>query len=144
MQFEITKDYLEQFELAVKQKNNELIRSLTEGLHAADISSVLENSNKEDSKYVFELLELELQAEIISNLDEDIRKNFLKIFSSKEITDFILLMDSDDAADTLQEQSIQIREEVINTLNKIDPAIRPNSLKLTQVSIRASAGALRL
>ena len=53
------------------------------------ISSVLENSNKEDSKYVFELLKIELQAEIISNLDDDVRKEFLKIFSSKEITGFV-------------------------------------------------------
>ncbi len=115
MQFEISREYLDQFHNALENRNDELIKSMTEGLHVADISSVLENLNTEDSKYVFELLDTKIGARIISNLDEQYQ-DFVKVFSSEELASYMVFMDSDDAADILQELKIQMREEVINFL----------------------------
>ena len=117
MQFEVTKDYLEQFEGALENRNDAMIISMSHGLHAADVSSVLESFNSVDSKYVFGLLEKEIAAAIISNLDEQ-RIKFVKEFSSDEIAEFLTFIDSDDGADILNEQPIQTREEVINQLEK--------------------------
>ncbi len=118
-QFEITRDYLDQFQSAVSNKDESLILSLTEGLHVADISQVLENLDSQESKFVFEILSQEIGAEIISSLDEQFR-DFLKVFSSQELSSYLVFIDSDDAVDILQELPIQTREEVINILSAVD------------------------
>jgi magnesium transporter len=60
-----------------------------------------------------DLLPLEVQAEIINDLDTDTRIRFLKIYSPKEIVGFVNLLNSDDAADILNELPIKVREEVL-------------------------------
>ena len=42
MQFELTKAYLEQINLAVESKDESKILELTEGLHAVDIAEILD------------------------------------------------------------------------------------------------------
>ena len=69
------------------------------------------------------LLDVEIGAEIISDLDDDTLKRFLKIYTPQEIAEFIEVMDSDDAVDILNEMSIEVREEIITALRnqeKID------------------------
>jgi magnesium transporter len=121
--FELSKDFAEQLQVAVNERGDLLIKTSLEGVNPADITETLEEFSSEDSRYVLSLLDIEIGAEIISDLDDDTLKRFLRIYSPKEIAEFIEVMDSDDAVDILNEQSVEVREEIIAALSnqeKID------------------------
>ena len=116
IEFELTKEFRDRFQEALDQRDDHFIRSTLEDVKAADVSSLLYEFDSEESKYVMDLLPIEKQAEIINDLDEDTRKEFLKIYTPSEIAAFVNLLDSDDAADIINELPIQQREEVLSGL----------------------------
>ena len=113
MNFEITKELIQGIEEAIEEGRGDYIISELEELHAADINVILYELNSDQAKYVLQLLDLHVGAEILSDLEEDVRAKFLKQFTSEEIAVYIPLIDSDDAADILNEQNIRTRENVI-------------------------------
>ncbi len=115
-QFELTKEYLDRLKEAINQEDIAFIKDSLDGVKPVDITDTLHEFNTADSKYVIGLLEPEIGAEIIEDLDEDIRRKFLKSFSSDEISVFLSYMDSDDAVDILNEQPVKVREEAIAKL----------------------------
>jgi len=121
-QFEISKEFFEQFENAVKSRDGHFIRSALEEMRHEDISALLEEFDAEDSKYVVGLLDIEVAASIINDLDEDIRTEFLEVFESEEIAVFIDELETDDGADILNELPIKKKEEVIANLQNTEKA----------------------
>lgn len=120
--FEPTKKYLDELLEAIAQQDENFIIETLKGRHAADISAVLDHVDGIGCKYVFGFLQDQVCADIISNLEQDTRIDFLKNFSSKEIAHFMDFTDSDDAVDILGEQSVRIREEVIALMNNQEKA----------------------
>ncbi|QHL86061.1 magnesium transporter [Nibribacter ruber] len=117
MQSEITREFIDQIEDAVERRDGEFILSNMEDMYAADITTVLYELNTEQSKYVVDLLPSDVGAEILSDLDSDVRTSFLKNFTTEEIARYIGQMDSDDAVDLLNEQPVQRKEEIIALLD---------------------------
>jgi len=122
MQVEITREYIDQVEEAIERKDSEFILSTMAEMYPADITTVLYELDANESKYVMDLLPPEVGAEILSDLDYDIRTDFLQYFTSSEIARYINLMHSDDAVDILNEQSVQTREEVLALLDNEEKA----------------------
>lgn len=122
MQAEITREYVEQVEEAIARRDDAFILGTMDDLYPADITTVLYELDEQESKYVMDLLPTEVGAQILSDLDYDIRTGFLQTFTSQEIARYIDLMDSDDAVDILNEQSVQTREEVIALLENEEKA----------------------
>ncbi|PRY05371.1 magnesium transporter [Pontibacter ummariensis] len=122
MQVEITREYIEQVEEAIARQDKGFILSTMADMHPADVITVLYELDTNESKYVMDLLPPEVGAEILSDLDYDIRSDFLSYFTSAEIARYINLMDSDDAVDILNEESVQVREEVIGLLENEEKA----------------------
>ncbi len=117
VQFELNNDFRERFQQAVDEQDVAFIKQTLDGVKPADISSLLHEFGTEDSKYVIDLLESEIRAEIINDLDDDIREKFLKVFDPPEITSIVNHLDSDDAVDILNELPVKEREEVIAGLD---------------------------
>jgi len=113
MPFELTKEYVNKITEAIEREDSATLTTELEELYPADISEILYELDEEQSKYVIQLLDQEVGGEIISNMDGTLRKDLLKLFSSAEISQFIDYIDSDDAADILNDQPIRVREEVI-------------------------------
>jgi magnesium transporter len=88
-----------------------------ENINPADITTLLYEFNSEESKYVLDLLSLEVRSKIINDLDADTRKKFLTIYEPSEITEVVNQLDSDDAADILNELPIKTSEEIISRLD---------------------------
>jgi magnesium transporter len=116
VEFELTKEFIERFQLALDERDEQFIRKILGDVKAADITALLYEFNSEESKYVMDLLSIEVQAEIISDLDPDTRKRFLKIYPPSEIINFLNQLASDDTADILNELPIKEREEVLSGL----------------------------
>ena len=102
VQFELTKEFVERFQQALDERDQKFIVQSLEDIKAADISALLYEFNSEESKYVLGLLAPDIQAEIVNDLDEDTRKNFLKIYEPSQITTIVNYLNSDDAADILK------------------------------------------
>jgi magnesium transporter len=113
IQFELTNEFRERFQQALSEKDVNFIVQSLEGIKPADISTLLYEFNSEDSKYVLDVLTPELRAEIINDLDEDVREKFLRSFQTQEISEIVNHLDSDDAVDILNELPIKEREEVL-------------------------------
>lgn len=116
IEFELTKEFRDRFQQALDARDAAFIKESLDGVKAADITALLYEFNSEESKYVMDLLSIELQAEIINDLDSDTRKNYLKVYQPDEIAVFLNHLDSDDVADILHELPVKIREEVLSGL----------------------------
>lgn len=117
LKFELSNEFRERFQHAVDERDETSIKGTLEGVNPADISALLHEFDTEDSKYVIDLLPSETRAEIINDLDEDIRERFLRVFHPSEITEIVNHLDSDDAVDILNELPIKDREEIIANLD---------------------------
>jgi magnesium transporter len=136
-EFELTREFIERFQQALDARDHEFIVQLLDGVNPADITSILYQCNGEDSKYVLELLPQDIHAQILKDLDKDTLKSFLKIYQVKELTVLINLMDSDDAADILNELPIKISEEVLGGL---EPQLKSQVIDLLRYEEHVAGG----
>jgi magnesium transporter len=128
MELELNKEYLEQLEAAIQDRDEAFIQESMRDRHPADISAVLDEVDTDGARYVISLLSLQTGADIISNLDSETRRKFLRAFSPEEVASFLPYIDSDDATDMLEEQPVRFREEVISHLK--DPTIADDIIDL--------------
>jgi len=115
--FEVTKEVIDELLQAINSDDGQFISNFLDQLHTADVDTVFQKLNTNQAKYCFNFMNHNAQADLISFLDQDIRVDFLKNFSSKSIASFIEQIDSDDATDILNEQSPKTREEIISLIS---------------------------
>ncbi|MCP9766868.1 magnesium transporter [Lacihabitans sp. LS3-19] len=121
--FDLTKEYVNTIEEAITSNNTEYLISELEENFPADIASVLYELDGEKAHQFFKLLDTEKGAEVLSNIDSDDRKKFIKEqFTVEEIAKYVNLFDSDDAVDLLNEEPIEIREKIIALLENREQA----------------------
>lgn len=120
--FELSQSFLEQFSEAIENHDAVFIRESLEGVRSEDISALLEEFDADESRYVLELLDHQVGADIISMLDEDLRLKFLSHFTPEELAAYIDLIETDDAADILQQLPVRTREEIIANLQNDEKA----------------------
>ncbi|MDW8211310.1 MAG: magnesium transporter [Cytophagales bacterium] len=113
----LTEEQIESLVRAVREQDNDSILRTTAGIYPADISALLHQLSPLESKYLIELLPPDMSAEIISNLEVNVRQELLQLFSPQELATIVDYMDSDDAADLLHELPLRTREEVLALLS---------------------------
>ncbi len=135
--FELTKEFRDRFQQALDEHDDVFIGTTLANVKPADITALLYEFNAEESKYVLDLLDIETQAEIISDLDRDTRKKFLKVYPSSEIINFLNQLASDDTADILNELPIKEREEVLSGL---EPELKAQVTELLRYEENVAGG----
>ncbi len=116
-EFELTTEFRDRFQQALNERDGAFIYSSLEDVNPADITALLYEFSSEESKYVLDLLSLQVRSQIINDLDPDARKGFLSVYSLEELTAIVNQLDSDDAADILNELPIKTSEEIIAGLD---------------------------
>lgn len=137
VEFELTKEFRDRFQEALDSRDEAFIRESLQGIKAADITALLYEFNPEEAKYVMDLLPIEMQAEIISDLDSDTRKKNLKVYQPREISEFLNHLASDDTADILHELPVKEREEVLSGL---DAELRSQVIELLRYEENVAGG----
>lgn len=137
MEFELTKEFRDRFQQAIDDHDHDFIRRSLEDIKPADITALLYEFNSEESKYVLDLLSLEIRSQIINDLDSESRIQFLKVYNSSELTEVVNMLDSDDAADILNELPIKISEEIIAGL---DAMLRSQVIDLLRYDANVAGG----
>ncbi len=122
MRFELNKEFLEKLREKIAAGDTAWISEHVLELHYADIAEILDRLNNDEAKYIYFQMEEEVQADVLMELDEDIRDRFLASLSSKEIADQLENLDSDDAADILGELSEEKIQEVISQMEDDEAA----------------------
>ena len=135
--FELTKEFRDRFQQALDERDDVFIGTTLANVKPADITALLYEFNSEESKYVMDLLDIETQAEIISDLDRDTRKKFLKVYPPSEIINFLNQLASDDTADILNELPIKEREEVLSGL---EPELKAQVTELLRYEENVAGG----
>lgn len=137
LEFELTKEFRDRFQEALDARDATFIKESLHGIKAADITALLYEFNSEESKYVMDMLSIEMQAEIISDLDSATRRNYLKVYQPNEIAVFLNELDSDDVADILHELPVKEREQVLSDLS---PQLRTQVTELLRYEANVAGG----
>ena len=112
MAFKLSKFSLERIQENVAQRRGEALLSELSDLHPADIAEVIDQLELEEARYVYEMLEPELAAEVLVELPEDLRDSLLENYTGKEIAEELIeQLDSDDAVTTPTPEDL--KEEVL-------------------------------
>jgi magnesium transporter len=122
MQFELTTDYLDTLRSAIEERNDVYLNEQLNEHYAADIAEIFDKLSFEEAKYLYDLMPEESTADVLLELDEDMREQLLASLSTKEIAEQLDNMDSDDAADVINELPEEIQDEVLSQLEDIEQA----------------------
>lgn len=116
MQFELTKEFINNLISALESEDNSYIVEAINPLHPADIAEILEIVDLPQAQYLYQLLDEELASEVLVEIEEDTREQFLESFSAEQIAESIEKMDADDATDVIQDLPEDVQEEVLEAL----------------------------
>ncbi|SMC66388.1 magnesium transporter [Moheibacter sediminis] len=117
MSIEINKDFLSALADCIREQNSKSAHEMLVDLHPADIAEFFPQLELEEQSYLISLLDNEVSAAVMLELEEDDRKKLLRLLSPKEIAeDLITEMDTDDAVDVISELSEAKKDEVIAQL----------------------------
>lgn len=118
MNFQLTKSFLKKIKILIQNNKSKDIVLLCEHLLAPDVAEIIENLSFTEAKFILDLFDEELSADILVELEDELRERLLQNLSSKEIVEDILEnLDSDDAADVIQELSDEKQKEVLSSIN---------------------------
>lgn len=123
MKFKLTKKYIESLSVAIEKKDEITTNKLIGDLHPADIAEVYNELNIEQAKFLHLLLDNEKAADVLIELEENVRERFLKSLPSDVIAKQLIdKMDSDDAADVIGELPEEIKKEVLSHIDDVEQA----------------------
>ena len=106
---------------AIKAEGKKAFDTFLEGVHAADIAEVLDDLDRDVVLAFLDRLDHELEADVLVEMDEDVRSRLLTFYTPKEIAEELVEnMDSDDAADLLQELAPEVTQEVLSQVDDVE------------------------
>ena len=117
MTFKEHQHITEKLQKYIAQKNNARIVQLLEGLHAADLAEILDDLDFDQALYVIRLLDSDVTADIIAELDDDLKEKILENLSAKEIAEEVEELETDDAADIIADLPEDKKVEVISHID---------------------------
>ncbi|MBU2060693.1 MAG: magnesium transporter [Bacteroidetes bacterium] len=122
MEFKISKDLILELEQHIVNKNDQELERLLHDMHHADIAEILDELDFNEATYIFKVLDSDKTAEILLELEDDLRENILSRLSAKEIAEELDELDTNDAADIIAELSNNLKAEVISELDDLEHA----------------------
>ncbi len=117
MQFEITKDFIEEVAQLIATKDSTQLVELLKDLHPADIAEVLDDLSFDEAVFVMRLLDSETTSDILEELEDDTRARVLEQLTPKEIAQEIDELETDAAADIIAELPDERKDRVIAHLD---------------------------
>lgn len=117
MRFELTKEFLDLLREKISEQDAIWIHENVLDLHYADVAEILDKLTNDEAKFIYFLVDEDTQADILMELDEDVRDRFLASLSTKEFADQLENLDSDDAADILGDLPDEKIQEVISQMD---------------------------
>ncbi len=123
MNIELTREYISELRSIIEAKDDQAALQKMQDLHPADLAEIYTNLTVEEARYLYLLLEPEKASDVLVELEEDDREKFLNALPSEVIaSQFIHHMDSDDAADVIQDLNEEKKQEVLLHIDNVEQA----------------------
>ena len=117
------REFLDNVKTLIENRNDSELRALFEDLHPADIAELCNELDIEEARFIYGLLDNETAADVLIEMYEDVRREYLDLLPSETIAkDLIENMDTDDAVDIIQEMDEDKQEEVLSHIEDIEQA----------------------
>ena len=114
MNFKLTEKFIANLKQLIEKKKDSHIKSILKDFFPQDIAEIISIIDISEAKYLFELLK-DKSPEIIIELEEDLREILLSNLTTKKIAkNLIENLETDDAADVIQEMSDPMQKEVLS------------------------------
>ena len=120
--FQLSEELLEQVISDIASENDKALQTLFKEYHYADLAEIFDALQIEQAVYLFKLIDSEKTADMLTELDEDVRESILDALSSEEIATEINELDTDDAVDIVAKLPMEIRKEVIDQITDTEHA----------------------
>ena len=131
--------FLEKIKTLIYENKNEVLKKELINFHYADIAEIIELISLDEAIYIVKLLESDITAEALAEVDESFREKILSKLSAKEIAEEIEELDTDDAADIVGELPEILQEKV---LSKIEDTEHTQDIRELLNYQEGTAGAL--
>ena len=131
--------FLEKIKTLIYENKNEVLKKELIKFHYADIAEIIELISLDEAIYIVKLLESDITAEALAEVDESFREKILNKLSAKEIAEEIEELDTDDAADIVGELPEILQEKV---LSKIEDTEHTQDIRELLNYQEGTAGAL--
>lgn len=117
------KEFIDNIQPLIEQKDADRLKAILEDLHPADIAELCNTLDIDEARFIYSLLDNETAADVLIEMDEDVRREYLDLLPSETIAkEFIDYMDTDDAVDIIQEMDEDKQEEVLAHIEDIEQA----------------------
>ncbi len=136
----LDKDIIQSLEADLEEGQVEQHKAMLTEAHPADIAELVEDISLDAGKVLFAQLPAELTAEVLMELNPELRADYLEDYSGTQIATLLVEnLDSDDAADLINELDDPIKKEV---LSKLEDQKQAKDLAKLLVYPEDTAGAL--
>lgn len=120
---ELNQEFFDDVKLCIAQKESGKLKEMLTDLHPADIAELCNDLSLDDARYIYRLLDNEVAADALVEMDEDARKDLLEVLPSETIAKrFVDYMDTDDAVDLMRELDEDKQEQVLSHIEDIEQA----------------------
>lgn len=120
---EITEKDIELIRQYIETQDAEQAKRMLTSMHPADIAELCDELDVEEARFIYRQLDNETAADVLMEMDEDMRKELLDQLPSETIARrFVDNMETDDAADLMRELDEEKQEEVLQHIEDIEQA----------------------
>ncbi len=120
---EYTDEYIDRIRHIIAERDEEQARRELADLHPADIAELYQDLDLEEAEFLYKLLDEEIKADVLMELDEDDRHKLLENMPAEDIASQIIEhLDTDDAVDIIQELDEDDRDQVLSHIDDVEQA----------------------
>ncbi|MDD6472105.1 MAG: magnesium transporter [Bacteroidales bacterium] len=120
---ELDEDYLKDIRALIERKEGDAVKSILSEFHPADIAELCNDLEPEEARFAFRLLDNEIAADVLVEMDEDSRAKFLELLPPEIIAKrFVDNMNTDDAVDIMRDMNEEKQEEILSHIEDIEQA----------------------
>ncbi|MCD7898506.1 MAG: magnesium transporter [Bacteroides sp.] len=119
----MNEDFIKEIKRLIESQDSEKVKESLANLHPADIAELCNDLSVDEAKFVYRLLDNETAADVLVEMDEDARKEFLDLLPLEIIAKrFVDYMDTDDAVDLIRELDEEKQDELLSHIEDIEQA----------------------
>jgi magnesium transporter len=132
--FKLSNEFLETIQDHIDQGNQQEVLDLLSPLHAADVADILRHTGPADREKLFHLIKPILQADLLIEVDDDIRQELMAVLDEEILASLLMTLDSDDAVRILGDMPDHQVEFLLNALPPSERAVFERALTYPEQS----------
>ena len=109
---------LDQLHEALADEDVAAVRELLRDMPAFDIADLLESLPSQEREQVWWLIDPEVSGDVLSHAQESVRMSLLELMQPQDVVDATSSLDTDDAADIIQDLPDTLIESVLQTMDE--------------------------